>query len=1748
MAQTAETNLALGATLTGEFSGNGQAQLFAITVTNGGPLLVTLEQHRRKLIPPNLHVKLGSPPTRGVFDFQSVNSTSANQQILISQAVPGTYYILVYGGYIPTPGNYTIQAEPANLFHTGATSAPGAYNAPLNLTLTGAGFISSTSVQLAATNGTLLPAGAAAVDSFTQITASFASNTVPAGTYSVIVSQGANTAVLTNALTIAAAGAPQLTTKLILPSFLGRHAVATLYVEYANTGSAPMPAPLLVLQGTGPTPTIKPVITLDSSRIVQNFWSSVLPPGAGNKVYILGSGAQAGVLNPGERIQVPVYYLGLQQPWDFTQDSVTMGIRYWTADNTNSIDWSTREASFRPPTLDSNTWDIIYNNITANLTNNGAYVRMLDNAAQYLSRLGERVTDVGSLWSFAVQQVVGFQAVPVLDSAVDAFLPAPGMALEFDRHFSSSVAARNAMGLFGMGWYSPWQTMLSVQSNGAVVYLLGEGGSARVYTMDSRSGAYFSAAGDSSTLAAVGGGLYELSDANGNVTRFRPDGRINYTADPNGNSVTAGYDGSGRLVSLTHTSGAALSFEYNAAGLLAKAGDSAGRSATYGYDATTNHLLTATTDDGKTTAYTYQTNGNAAQQQALASVTRGGVTRSFIFDPFGRVASTYLASSNQPVQFSYDASGAVSVTDGQGTTSLYFDYLGLLAKITDPLGNSTTAQFDDNLRLSQLVSPAGDTEAFSWCACGSPASLTDGLGHTITLQHDSAFNRLTGYTDALGNTTSYAYDANGNLLSTGVPDNSSEQFGGYTTSGLPQNYVNRRNQPVSQTYAASGQVTSRTLADGSSFAFNYDTRGNLLAVTNQPAPGPVLVTTYAYSYATDGDRLRQVTQPNGQWIAFTYDGYGREAQITDSTGRTNNYSYDGAGRLAELTDGTGNMLAEYLYNLAGRVQRINKANGTYATYDYDAAGNVLSLVNYAQSGATNSFFNYTYDSRGRRTSLATFEGNWTYAYDALGQLLHAVFASSNSAVSNQDLQYAYDASGNRTAAVVNGVATLYAANNLNEYTKVGSTAWQYDADGNVIFDGINTNVYNQQNQLISVSGSEGLTQYQYDAFGNRTASVLNGLQTEYLIDPVGNVLAENDGAGNLLAQNVYGIGLAARVAGGNLNWYDFDAMGSVAGITGSGAGYLNIYSYLPFGGTLASAGSLPNPFTFDGQEGLTGDATQLFHARARMYDPSVGRFGSIDPLRLSGGRPNDYAYAGNDPVLMTDPSGQCFIVGGVNGGPNNFVGFSIGTSKGYSVGGSVGAGVGVTASYGPGGILGPAVNSGLASAGAGAYAGAGVGVAYSDIHVGASLGYSQGSTTGFVIGWGWGGGCPPPPPPVITITCDDCDDGGGDGDDGDDGGSGTAGSFDPNELIGPSGYAVQNYVVAAANLFAYEIVFENETNATAPAQEVQITDSLSTNLDWQTFQLTQIGFGDQLIFPPANSQHFQTNVAFTYNGVSFQVQIEAGIDLESGQVFANFVSIDPLTSLPPAVNIGFLPPEDGTGRGIGHVSYSVSPQPNLPTGTQITNVALIQFDVNPVIATDQADPNDPSKGIDPAKEALVTIDNTPPVSAVLPLPAVEPTTNFTVSWSGTDVGSGIASFDIYDADNTNAWTLWLAGTTNTSAIFDGQDGHTYGFYSVAHDHADNVESPHATADTSTTVNVSAFPLSISLSHSVNGQIDGVILTFTTSPGYNYVVEYRDDVTPGTLWQPLPGAPQNSGTVIETNLVSERYYRARKSPQ
>ena len=163
----------------------------------------------------------------------------------------------------------------------------------------------------------------------------------------------------------------------------------------------------------------------------------------------------------------------------------------------------------------------------------------------------------------------------------------------------------------------------------------------------------------------------------------------------------------------------------------------------------------------------------------------------------------------------------------------------------------------------------------------------------------------------------------------------------------------------------------------------------------------------------------------------------------------------------------------------------------------------------------------------------------------------------------------------------------------------------------------------------------------------------------------------------------------------------------------------------------------------------------------------------------------------------------------------------------------------------------------------------------------------------------------------------------------------------------------------------------------------------------------------------------------TQNGMTFQVEVELGLHAATGEVYAQFVSIDPKTGLPPEVLTGFLPPEDGTGRGMGFFTYTIKPKANLPTGTEIDNVALVTFDRGETIATNQVDPHDPSKGTDHAKEAFVTIDAGSPTSKVAALPAKVAPGDLPLTLPGSDDpgGSGIAYYDVYVSTDGSAFHL-----------------------------------------------------------------------------------------------------------------------------
>jgi len=97
------------------------------------------------------------------------------------------------------------------------------------------------------------------------------------------------------------------------------------------------------------------------------------------------------------------------------------------------------------------------------------------------------------------------------------------------------------------------------------------------------------------------------------------------------------------------------------------------------------------------------------------------------------------------------------------------------------------------------------------------------------------------------------------------------------------------------------------------------------------------------------------------------------------------------------------------------------------------------------------------------------------------------------------------------------------------------------------------------------------------------------------------------------------------------------------------------------------------------------------------------------------------------------------------------------------------------------------------------------------------------------------------------------------------------------------------------------------------------------------------------------------------------------------------------------------------------------------------------------------------------------IDTAVPTSLVAPIGGYTTNPAIPVHWSGSDVGSGIASYDVQVQTDGGAWQNWQTDVTFTSAIYSATPGHVYCFRSRAEDQAGNVEAYPAGGDTCVTV-------------------------------------------------------------------------------
>jgi RHS repeat-associated protein len=511
--------------------------------------------------------------------------------------------------------------------------------------------------------------------------------------------------------------------------------------------------------------------------------------------------------------------------------------------------------------------------------------------------------------------------------------------------------------------------------------------------------------------------------------------------------------------------------------------------------------------------------------------------------------------------------------------------------------------------------------------------LFERLEDRLALAVDSSFSafdllgNVSLIRDAQGGQTQFAHDALGRVTSVQGPNQ--QEF-------------------VRLAYDPNGNITRMHDATGYTF-YAYDAFDRLTAVTK--SVDDIL--------GNDDDRQ----------VGYSYDASGNLTTLTYPDGALVEYSYDAVNRLTQVAQGSD--VTTYTYFSDGRLATLTLPNAITATYGYDAAGRLQDLVYRNSSNHLVTSFHYTFDANGNRTSMEVrrpnletpdpydfVSGLYQYAYDARDQLIEARYPDG------VVVTYAYDGAGNRTAMITDpdGAGPQppevlnyhYGVENRLTHTTDAAgavvTQYEYDARGNRIAEttGGETTIYeyDYRNLLVQVTKGATVVQYEYDGRGDRVARIENGVRTEYVNDVnrrYTQVLVQADSDGAAEGRYIYGLARLSGLLQGHSSplYYLIDAIGSTSDLTDEAGMARTSYSYDAFGAAQpASPGTdtnqWANSFLFAGEN--VDEATNLIYLRARYYDPAVGRFLTSDPIGFGDG-PNTYTYAASNPVNYIDPRG-----------------------------------------------------------------------------------------------------------------------------------------------------------------------------------------------------------------------------------------------------------------------------------------------------------------------------------------------------------------------------------------------------------------------------------------------------------------------------------------------------------------------------
>jgi RHS repeat-associated protein len=531
-------------------------------------------------------------------------------------------------------------------------------------------------------------------------------------------------------------------------------------------------------------------------------------------------------------------------------------------------------------------------------------------------------------------------------------------------------------------------------------------------------------------------------------------------------------------------------------------------------------------------------------------------------------------------------------------------------------------------------------------------SRTDGTGAQTLYTYDQA-DRLASVSMPSGRTYSFSYDANGNRSQITMP-NSAVHLSAYSTIDLETSYTPPGNFPYQTAYDIDSATSSVTLPSARILTSSYDAGGRFTGVSY-----PEAAVAFQYFGVTNRPSLITRTTTGGsptQQMGLTYDAnlvtgfsWNGPANGSYQYRRNNDFAVVGITLNANPEtllnrDNDGLIINHGTFSITragptGAQSLIG--DGTLAlALGYDSLARQNNRA-FSVAGTPIYQNQLSFDNASRVAQrIETLSGvshTFDYSYDADGQLVQVKRDGTTVEL------YGYDLNGNRNSSKLGAGATIASTfDSQDRLQQRGAVNYQFDADGFLTQRGTDTFQYSGRGELLqSTVGGQTVT-YAYDGLRRRVARTDTSGTNQYLYGSLSDpfqVTAMRDPS-NVLSEYFYDDNDRLYAIHRGAGWYYVatDQVGTPRMVTNNTGAIQKIIEYDTFGNkTTDSNPAFELPIGFAG--GLEDPVTKLVRFGFRDLEPESGRWTARDPLFFDGNQLNLYAYVGNYPVGLRDPSG-----------------------------------------------------------------------------------------------------------------------------------------------------------------------------------------------------------------------------------------------------------------------------------------------------------------------------------------------------------------------------------------------------------------------------------------------------------------------------------------------------------------------------